>query len=94
MVLSISAIGKGTIFRKDNLFVATKPESGKQSEESESTNLLKANGTSDKQRVACSDLDVVADAAPRYRVGSLACLMQSILRGMKGLLVFFFDVQV
>jgi len=44
--------------------------------------------------VACSDLDVVANAIPRCRVGSPACLMQSILKGIRGLLILFFDVQV
>jgi len=44
--------------------------------------------------VACSDLNIVANATPRCRVGSLVCLMQSILGGMRGLLILFFIVQV
>jgi len=44
--------------------------------------------------MAYSDLDVVADATPRCRVGSLVRLMQSILGRMRRLLILFFDVQV
>jgi len=70
MVPSISTIRRDAIFRKGNLFVATKPESRKQSEEPKSTNPSKADGMSDERRVAYSDLDIVADAIPRCRVGS------------------------
>ena len=90
----ISAMGRGAISWKDNLFRATKFESRKQSEEPESTKPSKVNEMNREWRAVCSDFETVADAAPRCRVGSPVCLTQLILGGARGLLILFLGVQI
>ena len=93
-VPSISTMGRGAISWEGNLFRATKFESRKQSEEPESTKSSKVDKTNGERRAICNDFETVADAAPRCRVGSPVCLMQSILGGARGLLILFLGVWI
>jgi len=92
-VPSINAIGKGAISRVSNLFLATKSESKKQSEEPESTKPSKSDWTSGELREVCSDLGVAVVTAPKSRNGFPVSFKQSVPRGKGGLLRLFLSAQ-
>jgi len=87
-------IERGAISQKGSLFSAMNPVSRKQSEEPESTSPSKTTETSGEWKGTYSDLVLVKAIAPKYRVGSLACLKQSAPGGVRGLLVLFLEIQV
>jgi len=93
-VPSISAIGRGTISQNGNLFLVTKLESRKQSEDPKSTSPLKANRTSREWMTAYKELWAASVAALRCRVGPPVRFRQLAPGGVRGLRGLFFGVQV
>jgi len=88
-VPSINVIGKSTISWVSNLFLVTKSESKKQSEEPESTKPSKSDWTSGELREMCSDLEVAVVATPKSRSGFPVSFKQPVPRGKGGLLRLF-----